>query len=70
MKEVKVVLDEEAFRALVRGAEAEVVGVAHPAHERVKVRAILSDIGMDRIYDAVGDAHVAITSGREHGKRP
>lgn len=51
MSEVRAVLDEAAFRALCRG---EIVTV--PGNPSVTLKLILSDIGFDRMGQAVDDA--------------
>lgn len=62
-REVRVSLDETDFAHLVQGAVVE-----REARDQdgkpVLVKVALKDIGFDRIYAAVGEAHVASSQGR------
>lgn len=53
-----IMLDEECFKCLVRG------GVVHAG----KIRIALSDIGFDRIYQAIESAEQGIDIYKEHHK--
>lgn len=62
-REVRVSLDEAEFAQLVQGEIVE-----REARDQdgkpVLVKVALKDIGFDRIYAAVGEAHVAASQGR------
>ena len=53
-----ILLDEERFKCLVRG------GVVHSG----KIRIALSDIGFDRIYQALESAERGIDTYKDHHK--
>jgi len=53
-----IMLDEECFKCLVRG------GVVHSG----KIRIALSDIGFDRMYDAIANAQVGFDIYKDHHK--
>lgn len=53
-----IMLDEECFRCLIRG------GVVHSG----KIRIALSDIGFDRMYDAIESAEAKNDTYKDHHK--
>jgi hypothetical protein len=54
-----IMLDEECFKCLIRG------GVVHSG----KIRIALSDIGFERMYNAIDNAHTGFTElNKDHHK--